>query len=621
MCGIVGYVGDVDIDKIAKMLQATAHRGPDDNGIFINGNVGLGNNRLSVIDLSPKGHQPMFDNEKTVCIVYNGEMYNFMELRQELKKDYKFKSSSDTEVIIYAYKKWGINCLKHLNGMFAFVIYDIKNNLLFGARDRCGEKPLKYFFDGKTFIFASEIKGILTVLNEKPEMDIEAVSDYLTLQYVPSPKTGFKNIFKLPSASYFVFKNGKLKINKYWSLNFSEKLNINEEEWMELLEAKIDQCVKSRMISDVPVGSFLSGGVDSSAVTALMAKNSMKRINTFSVGFDDPKFDETKFSKQISDQYKTEHSYIRVNSKIFKDELTKMSDYYDEPFADNSLIPTLFLSRFVRNKVTVSLSGDGGDENFAGYDRYNIVAFSELYQLLPKFIRNGLVKPITNSLFFLSTNLLTHRIKTFSNTFDLPIYQKYILYKSFFNTKDKRTIFSDKVNKMIGNHDTFLIDKKIYDKKLTNVDNALKADINSYLSEDLLYKIDIASMSVGLEVRSPLLDYQLMELAAKMPSYLKIKMFDKKYIFKKMLTRNGILPENVVNRPKRGFNPPIGNWFKNDMKEYVIDVLESKKFRQFDIFDNNKLDNYIKKYYSSNLNYHNNIFALIALSSWVNKYF
>lgn len=615
MCGIVGFVGDVDRDKIAKMLQATAHRGPDDSGMYINGNVGLGNNRLAVIDLSPKGHQPMFDDEKTICIVYNGEMYNFMELRQELKKDYKFKSNSDTEVLIYAYKKWGTNCLKHLNGMFAFVIYDIKNNLLFGARDRRGEKPLKYFFDGKTFIFASEIKGILPVLKEKPVMDIMAISDYLSLQYVPSPKTGFKNIFKLPQASYFIFKDGKLKINKYWSLNFSEKLNISEEEWMELLEAKINQCVKSRMVSDVPIGSFLSGGVDSSAVTAFMAKNSMKRINTFSVGFDDPKFDETMFSKQIAKKYNTNHTYIKVNSKIFKDELFKMSDYYDEPFADNSLIPTLFLSRFARQKVTVALSGDGGDENFAGYDRYNIVAFSDLYQLIPKFIRNGLVKPITNLTFFISPNLLTHRIKTFSNTFDLPFYKKYIYYKSFFDDNDKKSVsFKSREN-------TFLIDKKIYDGKLSSVDNALKADINSYLPEDLLYKIDIASMSVGLEVRAPLLDYKLMEFAAKMPSNLKIHMFDKKYILKKMLIKNGILPEYVINRPKRGFNPPIGSWFKNDMKEYVINVLESKKFRQSELFDNNKLDIYIKRYYSSNLNYHNNIFALMALSSWINKYF
>ncbi|MEK7472790.1 MAG: asparagine synthase (glutamine-hydrolyzing) [Patescibacteria group bacterium] len=615
MCGIVGYVGDVDKSKIAKMLQATAHRGPDDSGMYINGNVGLGNNRLAVIDLSSKGHQPMFDNEKTVCIVYNGEMYNFQELRQELCKNYKFKSDSDTEVIIYAYKKWGINCLQHFNGMFAFVIYDIKNNLLFGARDRRGEKPLKYFFDGNTFIFASEIKGILPVLTEKPKMDMEAISDYLTLQYVPAPKTGFQKIYKLPSASYFIFKDKKLKINKYWSLDFSKKLNISENDWIELLEAKVEQCVKSRMISDVPIGSFLSGGVDSSAVTAFMAMNSSKPIKTFSIGFNDSKFDETVFSKQVAKKYKTDHSYIKVNSKIFEKELLKMSDHYDEPFADNSLIPTLFLSKFAREGVTVALSGDGGDENFAGYDRYNIASFGDYYKLTPKLLRNGIINPMVNILFLISPNLLTSRMKTFSNTFELPFYKKYIYYKSFFDNKDKDLV------SLNSKKDTFTMDKYIYDKKLSDIDNALKSDINSYLPEDLLYKIDIASMSTGLEVRAPLLDYKLMELSAQIPDNLKIKNFNKKYIFKKMLIESNILPENIINRPKRGFNPPIGIWLKNDLKEYVISQLTSQKFRQSEIFDNNKLDIYIQKYYSSNLNYHNNIFALLALSSWINKYF
>lgn len=616
MCGIVGYVGeDIDRSKIAKMLQATAHRGPDDRGMYINGNVGLGNNRLAVIDLSPKGHQPMFDESNEICIVYNGEMYNFMELRRELKKDYKFKSNTDTEVVIYAYKKWGINCLEHLNGMFAFVIYDMKRNLLFGARDRRGEKPLKYFFDGKTFIFASEIKGILPVLREKPKMDIDAIGDYLTLQYIPAPKTGFNDIYKLPPASYFIFKDGKLEINKYWKLDFSKKFNISEDEWMELLEAKVDQCVKSRMISDVPIGSFLSGGVDSSAVTAFMAMNSNKPIKTFSIGFSDPKFDETEYSKQIAKKYKTDHSYVKVNSKIFKEELHKMSDYYDEPFADNSLIPTLFLSRFAREGVTVALSGDGGDENFAGYDRYNIVSFGSYYKLIPKLLRDGIINPMTNSLFFISPNLLTSRIKTFSNSFDMSFYKKYIYYKSFFDNTDKERIGFK------SNKDTFSIDKNIYNSKLSQIDNALLADINSYLPEDLLYKTDIASMSASLEVRAPLLDYKLMELAAKIPDNLKIKNFNKKYIFKKMLIEKNILPKNVVNRPKRGFNPPVGVWFKSDMKEYVLNRLTSSKFRQTELFDNDKLDSYIKEYYSSNLNYHNNIFALIALSSWIDKYF
>lgn len=617
MCGIVGYVGDVSPEKIGKMLRATSHRGPDDSGVFVRGNVGLGNNRLAVIDVSPKGHQPMFDDEKSLCIVYNGEMYNFVEVRGQLEKEYKFRSNSDTEVIIYAYKKWGVDCLKRLNGMFAFVIYDMKNNLLFGARDRLGEKPLKYFFDGRNFIFASEIKGILPVLKDKPDMDFGAISDFLTLQYVPAPYTGFKNVYKLPPASYFIFKNGKLKIRKYWHLDFSEKLDLSENEWIYLLDEKINEVVRSRMVSDVPIGAFLSGGIDSGTTTAYMARNSLKSIKTFSVGFSDKKFDETGYSKIIAKLYKTDHSYIRVNPKIFKEELPKTADYYDEPFADNSLIPSLFLSRFARQKVTVALSGDGGDENFAGYDRYNIVKFGEIYKTIPRIFRSLFIGPATDLVFMLNPNLLTKRIKTFADTFDLPFYKKYMFYKTFFTNEDKKYIFSSIENMP----NAFLSGKADYERKLTDLDNALKTDINSYLPEDLLFKMDIASMSASLEVRAPLLDYTFMELTAKMPDGLKIKGLNKKYIFKKLLLKNKILPEEIINRPKKGFNPPIGDWLKNDLKKYTFEALNSKKFRQTGIFDDKKLDDYINKYYSTNLNYHNNIFALLTLSNWVTKYF
>lgn len=617
MCGIVGYVGDVNREKINKMLSAVSHRGPDDSGMYIHRNVGIGNNRLAIIDLSVKGHQPMFDDEKSLCIVYNGEMYNFMEVRNQLEKEFKFKSNSDTEVIIYAYKKWGTNCLKRLNGMFAFVIYDIKNNLIFGARDRLGEKPLKYFFDGKNFIFASEVKAILSVLKNKPDMDMQAISDYLTLQYVPAPATGFKNIYKLPPASYFVFKNNKLKIHEYWSLDFKEKLNLTENEWIEKLDEKINESVKSRMISDVPIGAFLSGGVDSSATTAYMAMNSPKKIKTFSVGFTDKEFDETVYAKKVAKLYKTDHESIRINPNIFKDELFKTADYYDEPFADNSLIPSIFLSRFARKKVTVALSGDGGDENFAGYGRYDIVKFGEEYKQIPKFLRN-LSKPAAGFLHILHPDQLTYRIKTFAESFEMPFYKKYLFYKSFFNNKDKEQIFS-KDN--AWNRDTFLIGKDDYSKRLDDLDNALKNDINSYLPEDLLYKMDIASMNASLEVRAPLLDYQLMELSAKIPSVLKIKGFNKKYIFKQLLIKNKILPEEIVNRPKRGFNPPIGRWMKYELKKQTMEALNSRKFRKMGIFDNKKLDDYINMYYTSELNYHNNIFALLTLSNWIERYF
>lgn len=614
MCGIVGFVGDGDRKTISKMLQVTSHRGPDDRGIYINGNVGLGNNRLAVIDLSRNGHQPMFDNEKSICIVYNGEIYNFRQIRRELQKYYHFKSDSDTEVILYAYKKWGTECLNHFNGMFAFVVYDMKKNLLFGARDRLGEKPFKYYWDNKNFIFASEIKAILSVLKTKPKMDFLAINHFLTLQYVPAPLTGFENIFKLPPGHFFIMKNGKLSINKYWELDYSKKLQYSTDEWIDILEEKITSSVKARMISDVPIGSFLSGGIDSSTVTAIMAKNSPNKIKTFSVGFSDPVFDETKYAEIVAKMYHTDHTYIRVNAKSFRNELQNFADHYDEPFADNSIIPSLFLSRLARKDVTVALSGDGGDENFAGYDRYSVVYFGNLYENLPKELRDLVIKLPVNALNNLIPNKFTSRLKTFVNTFDYKFYKKYLYYMSFMDTADKRSI-------LVKPKDTFSIFKDIYNPKLDLIDNALKTDISSYLPEDLLFKMDIASMSSSLEVRAPLLDYELMELTAQMPSSYKINLLNKKIIFKKMLLKKGLLPEIIINRPKRGFNAPIESWLKKDLKNFVMEELNSKKFRESGLFNNKNLDVYIDNYYKDKLNYSNNIFALLTLSLWINKYF
>lgn len=617
MCGIVGYFGNVNKEKLLKMIRTTSHRGPDDSGVYITGNVGLGNNRLAVIDISPKGYQPMFDDRKSVCIVYNGEIYNFMDVRKKLEKEFKFRSNSDTEVIIYAYKKWKTDCLKYLNGMFAFVIYDMDKNLLFGARDRLGEKPLKYFWDGRKFIFASEVKGILSVLKNKPDIDLQAINDYLTLGYVPAPATGFKDIFKLPPASYFVFQEGKLRIYKYWELEFSKKIEISEGEWEDLLEEKIDRAVANRLVSDVPIGSFLSGGIDSSCITAFMAKNSQKRINTFSIGFNEVEYDETRYAKQVSRLYDTIHHVQKVNSKKFGEILSKSADYYDEPFADNSLVPSIILSEFTRKKVTVALSGDGGDENFAGYDRYNIVTFSDYYKRIPNVVRNGFIKPSVNLVRNLFPSLLFLRANTFVQTFDKPFYQKYLYYRSFFGKLEKNDLYSPNIKQQ---NDTFLHNKKFYNGKLSDLDNALAIDIASYLPEGLLFKMDIASMSVGLEVRSPLLDYKLMELIAQMPNDLKIRGFCKKYILKKMLLRKKILPPEIVNRPKKGFNPPFKKWFKTDMEEFIRLTLEFKKFRSAEIFNLKRLDKYIDDYFKFSIDYDNNIFALISLANWINKY-
>ena len=621
MCAIAGYVGNLNRDKLILMLDSMSHRGPDDRGTYIKDSLGLGHNRLSIIELTKLGHQPMFDDAKSIAIVFNGEIYNYQELKRELEKSFHFKSQSDTEVIIYAYKKWGINCLERLNGMFSFVIYDLKQNLLFGARDRLGEKPLKYLLKDDLFAFASEVKALVKVNPDGPEIDYEAISDYLTLQYVPSPKTGFKDIYKLPPGHYFIYKNKKLRIQKYWDIDYSKKINLSDNDWEDLLEENINKAVKDRLVSDVPLGAFLSGGVDSSSVVAFMARNSSRPINTFSVGFNDPKYDESSYAKIVSKLYGTKHSLVKVEVKDFKETFTKVPDYYDEPIADNSTTPTMFLSNFSRKKIKVALSGDGGDENFAGYERYNIVDFGRIYKNIPKTVRDLLIRPTANLFSSVFPGTLTNRIKIYTSTFNQPFYQRYLNYSLFFNNKEKENIYSNNFARETRGKNTLLMYKDIFNKGINNIDNALFFDIKSYLPEDLMYKIDMASMSCGLEVRAPLLDYKLMELTAQIPASKKIKFFNKKYIFKKMLIDKNILPEEIVNRPKKGFILPIKHWLKNELKEYVISELGSQKFRQMGVFENKKLDKYLENYFASKIDYSNNIFSLLALARWINKYF
>jgi asparagine synthase (glutamine-hydrolysing) len=333
MCGIAGYAGKGDKNSLEKMLEATSHRGPDSRGTFVDGNIGLGANRLSIIDLSPFGKQPMFDQDKSLSIVFNGEIYNFHDLRKQLVRKYRFQSKTDTEVVLYAYKEWGVDCLRKLNGMFSFVIYDRTKQLLFGARDRLGEKPLKYYVDRGNFAFASEVKGLLPIVS-KIEIDPIAIHHYLTLQYVPAPFTGFQKIFKLPPAHYFLYKDGKLQIKRYWEFFFAEKLSLAEKEWEELLLAKLIESVKSRLMADVPFGVFLSGGIDSSCVVALMALFSKRPIKTFTISFDEASFNEAQYANIVARQYRTNHKVLQVTQKMMGDLFTHLADYYDEPFAD-----------------------------------------------------------------------------------------------------------------------------------------------------------------------------------------------------------------------------------------------------------------------------------------------
>lgn len=618
MCGIIGYGGFTKKVSLNKAIGIIKHRGPDDDGVQYFEGAALGNTRLAILDLSKEGHQPMFNQDKSLCIVFNGEIYNFKEVKKLLENKYHFRSNSDTEVILYAYQHWGFKCLEKLDGMFSFVVYDRKKDLLFGARDRLGQKPLKYFFKNGKIIFASEIKAILPFLEEKLRIDEIAIDNFLTLQYVPSPQTGFKNIYKLPAGHFFIYNRGKLSVQKYWSLNFNKKLNLSTNEWQELVFAEIKRAVKSHLISDVPVGALLSGGLDSSIIVALMSLNSSKPVNTFSIGFDDDRFDESPYAEKVAQLYKTKHKQLRITSNDLISNLKKITEIYDEPIADNSILPTTLVSKLASMKVKVALTGDGGDENFAGYERYTFLNLASSLSKLPLTYK-GFLSLVGEYVFKLFPSKQTERTKRFLSTLGHPFYAKYINYNSFFSHDIKHSLYSGDFKKAVGENDTYKLFLPYFDSTLNDLDNALKVDISTYLPDDLLYKTDSASMVHGLELRSPFLDHLLMEKIAAMPSEMKLKFLTKKKILKQIAIKYNLLPKEIVYRQKHGFTIPQNRWFKGILKEFLYQQILTAGILDR-IFAKKRLKEYLDNYYRTNQNYDNNIFALLMLSLWYDKY-
>lgn len=625
MCGIAGRISfankNIYIPELKKMIDAIAHRGPDDEGFYISKDrkVGLGHRRLSIIDLSAAGHQPM-NYLNRYWIIFNGEIYNFQEEKEGLKKiGYQFKSKTDTEVILALYDKYKEKCLDHLRGMFAFAIYDEKENIFFCARDRIGKKPFKYFYDKNVFIFASELKAILTQKEYKKEPDFEAIHHYLTLQYVPAPMTGFKNIKKLEPAHYLKLdiKNNLLIKKRYWQLDYSQKLDLDEEEWKKRIISKLEESVKIRMISDVPLGAFLSGGIDSSAVVGLMSKHSHKPVKTFSIGFEDEKYNELKYAKIIADKFKTDHTEFIVKPDAIE-LLPILVKQYEEPYADSSALPTYYVSKLTRDYVTVALNGDGGDENFAGYERYSIQKFSLLYERLK--IINSSIKLMIKS----NKNQwqLSERISRFVDSMGLDYKKRFISYTSFFTNEQKNKLYKDEFTSNNNLTDTYELIAKSFVKSgaKDKMDQALYADFSNYLPEDLLVKVDIATMAVSLEGRSPFLDHEMLELTAQIPFNLKLKgLNNKKYILKKAL--KGFLPNEIMYRPKMGFSIPIDKWFKNDLNKYIRKTLLSDKTCIVRYFNKDYIGHLINSHQNTKLNYSNQLWALLTLEIWLQEYF
>ncbi|MBF0318902.1 MAG: asparagine synthase (glutamine-hydrolyzing) [Nitrospirae bacterium] len=627
MCAIAGKVffrgGAVTEGDISAMNNAMAHRGPDGSGIFISRDcrVGLGHRRLSIIDLSPLGSQPMHCLDR-YWIVFNGEIYNYAEKRLMLEREgYTFTSKTDTEIIPALYDKFGVRCLSHMRGMFSFVIYDQKRQTLFCARDRVGKKPFKYFLNGDVFIFASELKSILTQTEYHREPDYEAIHHYLTYQYVPSPLTGFSGIRKLEPAHYLFIEIDSMKITKrrYWSLDYSQKLELTERQWCGRIMEKLEESVRIRMVSDVPLGVLLSGGVDSSAVTALMSRVSAEPVRTFSIGFNEDKYSELKYAATVANMYKTEHTELIVTPDNAEELLPQLARMYEEPFADSSALPSYYVSKLTREHVTVALNGDGGDENFAGYDRYALHKFALNYgSLLP----NPLLLPISRFLADRIKNTLFDRLERFVGTLPEAAARRYVNYICYFTNEMKTALYSDKFSEHTRGNDSYaLIEERFKEAGTPDMlDAALYADFMTYLPDDLLVKMDIAAMAVSLEGRSPFLDHEFIELTAKIPSGLKLRGLNgKKYILKKALLP--LLPKGVMYRPKMGFAVPLDTWFRGQLKDYASGVLLSEKAGGRGIFKRDAVSALIAQHTGTKISRGFQLWALLMLELWFREFF
>ncbi|MCM8782060.1 MAG: asparagine synthase (glutamine-hydrolyzing) [Candidatus Omnitrophica bacterium] len=631
MCGICGKISlnsqsDVSEGLIRKMCAMLAHRGPDDEGIYVKETrnprsetrIGLGHRRLSIIDLSSAGHQPMSNENGTIWFVMNGEIYNFLELKEILEKHgHLFKSRSDPEVLIHLYEEKGIDCLGALRGPFAFALWDEKRQILFLARDRIGKKPLYYFFQDTTLIFGSEIKAILQDPIVSVEVNRPAITNYLSYGYIPTPQTMFKNIMKLPPAHFMVYKNGNIKIQKYWELDFSKKVKLSEEEYSRRLLESIEEATKIRLVSDVPIGALLSGGIDSSTVVYMMSKINSGSVKTFSIGFDEKAYSELRYARLIANQFGTEHhEYIVTPDAI--ELLPKLVWHYNEPYADSSALPSYYVAKMTRQKVRVALNGDGGDEDFGGYERWMAARYAEFIGNTPLPFKKRLIKYIAEKIPESSEfKDFKTRLRRFLLIALKPYRERHYNWVTIFRDYEKDDLFSDEFKKeLLGNRNSFSYLNNAFESfnSYDIVDAVMFADIKTNLLDDLLVKMDIATMANSLEGRSPFLDYRLMEFCAAMPSNMKVRGLKLKYIIKKAL--RGKLPKEILSRGKMGFGVPLDKWFRKELKDYSYDILMSDRCIKRGHFKKDKIKSLLDEHIEGKVNNGAKIWSLLNLELW-----
>jgi asparagine synthase (glutamine-hydrolysing) len=624
VCGIVGMVRsdglNVDEALLVRMCAAVRHRGPDDDGFYVNGPVGLGMRRLSIIDIK-SGRQPIHNQDRTAWIVFNGEIYNYLELREKLEKlGHSFYTNSDTEAIIHAYDRYGADCPKHLRGMFAFAVWDERTQELFLARDRVGKKPLLYAQVNGDFLFGSEFSALLLHPRLNRDIDTEALDHYLSFMCVPAPLTAYREIRKLEPGHSLRWRRGEIKIERYWQPDFTRKIKISEEEAGERAIAVLRDSVKVRLMSEVPLGAFLSGGIDSSAVVALMSEESSEPVKTFSIGFEEQDFSELHHARRVAEHVGSEHHEFIVRPDAME-VLPLLVEHYGEPYSDSSAIPTYYVARETRKHVTVALNGDGGDESFAGYERYAAMRLAETYHRLPALLRESIVEQA----FALIPTSESRRsrvrdAKRFLQAASLPRVERYLRWVTVFDMNAKRELYSKTfLDKTKNVHARDLLDPWFVRANGAGiVDAALLLDIMTYLPNDLLVKVDIASMAVSLEARSPFLDHHVIEFAASLPEKLKLHGLTSKYLLKRVFKQ--LLPAENLRRRKMGFGVPISHWFRGKMQSFLRETLLSEKALNRGLFQPDAVKRLIELHTLGEREYSQKLWTLLMLELWFERF-
>jgi asparagine synthase (glutamine-hydrolysing) len=625
ICGIIQFDGQppVDVDQLTKMNDVLAHRGPDDKGIFVSDQVGLAMTRLSIIDLTT-GHQPIFNERQDICIVFNGEIYNYKELKSSLEvRGHRFTTSSDTEVVVHLYEDLSYECLSRLDGMFAFAIWDARTKTLFLARDRLGEKPFVYYLDNSRLVFASEIKSILECKEIDRTMDLEALDQYFTFLSIPAPFTIFRAIRKLLPGHYLVCDGaGNISVKQYWDLiENDECLSESEESLIVQISSLLKQSVQERLIADVPLGAFLSGGLDSSLIVAMMSRLSSEPVKTFSIGFVGPDYyNELGFSRLVACRFNTDHHELIVTPDIIN-VLPKLVWHWDEPFAVSSAVPTYYLSQLAREHVKVVLTGDGADEVFAGYPRYLWdKAADYVRRYTPQMGRKlglallnqvGAVTPLSARDFF-------RRLSKFMESTLLDNDGRYVFYLSLLHHRTKCRIYSadlmDALSKSGSTLENLLASYYSQYRGKDQLNRRLYADIKMSLADEMLTKVDKMTMAVGLEARPPFLDFQFVENMARVSGRYKLKHSSSKYILKKLA--KSFLPPEIVHRKKHGFEVPIDFWIRTELKDLIHDYLSHDRIKRLGLLDSSAVQNLIKAHDGFQSNWGHQLWALLIFQMW-----